>query len=141
MQAHLDIQSLESVKRWLAGWMEAELGLDHREIDPAQAFLSYGMDSMHAMMLVGDLEGGIGMRLPPTLVWDYPTIQDLAGHVVGLAAAPRSPGGPADTRSGQAIPNSQPDAKTILAQLDGMSEEDIDLLLNQYTSDNAEIRG
>src|SRR5436309_3250357 len=132
MQAHLDVQSVESVEQWLAGWTEGELGLDRREIDPTRAFLSYGIDSMHAMMLVGDLEGGIGMRLPPTLVWDYPTIQDLAGHVAALAAATKAPGSPAEPRPEPAIPRSQPDARAILAQLDGMSEEDIDLLLNQY---------
>src|SRR4051812_42583460 len=98
MQAHLDVQSVESVKQWLAGWMEDELGLDRTGIDPTQAFLSYGIDSMHAMMLVGDLEGGIGMRLPPTLVWDYPTIQDLAGHVAALAAAAKARGVPAEPR-------------------------------------------
>jgi acyl carrier protein len=134
MQAHLDVQSAESVQGWLARWLESELGVDPKEIDPHQAFLSYGMDSMHAMMLVGDLEGCLGLRLPPTLAWDYPTMRALAVHVVEQAAGKTAPGGTSPTaRSSTPAPASQLDARTLLSQLDGMSEEDMDALLQHYS--------
>ena len=131
----IDGRSADAVKTWLAHWMASELNLDAAEIDSDRAFLSYGMDSMHAMMLVGDLEGSIGTRLSPTLAWDYPNVTALAGHIVEKAGVLVSPGKPGSrVPLDQASPAKDPDARAILAQLDGMSEEELDSLLLQYTN-------
>jgi acyl carrier protein len=133
MKAHDDLHTLEAIQGWLVDWAAAELDLDPMEIDPHQAFLSYGMDSMHAMMLVGDLEGKLGTRLSPTLAWDYPTINDLARHVVEEVASLRTAESVSPAvQPGRVIPSHEPDAAAILSQLDGMSEEDMDSLLEQY---------
>ena len=71
----LDANSVDSFKSWLIDWMVRELGIDRSNIDPSQAFLSYGMDSVQAMTMVGDIEAKLGLRLPPTLAWDYPDIE------------------------------------------------------------------
>ena len=60
MQGQLDPRSFVSTQRWLISWLAAELDLDADGIDAHQTFLSYGMDSMHAMMLAGDLEAALG---------------------------------------------------------------------------------
>ena len=69
------------MESWLIGWMVKELKLDPRSVESNQAFLSYGMDSVQAMTMVGDLEVHLKRRLPPTLVWDYPTIDALVKHM------------------------------------------------------------
>lgn len=73
--------SVESLRSWLIAWLAGEQGVEHAAIDPSQSFLSYGLDSVQAMSLVGDLEAKLGRRLPPTLAWDYPTIDALAEHL------------------------------------------------------------
>ena len=45
-----------------------------------------------AMMLVGDLEDSLGLRLSPTLVWDYPTMEKLAQYVVEKDVVPQATG-------------------------------------------------
>ena len=77
----LQAPSLESLTSWLAGWMVKEFKVDRESIEPGQAFLSFGMDSVQAMTMVGDLESDLNLRLSPTLVWDYPTIGELADHL------------------------------------------------------------
>jgi acyl carrier protein len=133
MTCEINLQSIDSIRGWLIGWMANELNLEAREIEPDGAFLSYGMDSMSAMMLVGDLEGLIGKRLPPTLAWDYPTVNALAQHVVGevateLQATPRERRSPAS----QSAAGNEADPRAVLTKLDGMSEADMDALLQQY---------
>ena len=68
-------------KAWLIDWLAQELGIDREKIDPRQSFLSYGMDSVQAMTMVGDLEAKLEVRLPPTLAWDYPDIDALSAHL------------------------------------------------------------
>ena len=54
--------SVESLKSWLIGWLAEELAMEHRAVDPGQTFLSYGVDSVQAMSMVGDLEVRFGRR-------------------------------------------------------------------------------
>jgi acyl carrier protein len=81
--------SIASLTSWLIDWLARELRIDRSSIDPGQSFLSYGMDSVQAMTMVGDLESMLMLRLPPTLIWDYPDIGALAAHLAdSLAARP-----------------------------------------------------
>ncbi len=133
MQGQLDPRSFVSTQRWLISWLAAELDLDADGIDAHQTFLSYGMDSMHAMMLAGDLEAALGTRLSPTLAWDYPTINALGEFVVTQASRESQSDDSrlSDVSSGR-MPIDAADPKALLSRLDGMSEEDMDTLLNQY---------
>lgn len=96
--------------------MHRELKLSAASVDVQKPFVSFGMDSVHAMMLVGDLEDHLGRRLPPTLAWDYPTVEKLAVHLAQDSAAASAP---------------VSDDSEILKRLDSLSEEEIDRLLRE----------
>ncbi len=76
---------------WMGEWMERELGVAREQVDATRPFVGYGMDSIHATMLVGDLEELLGRRLPPTLTWDHPTVDALAVHLAPEAAPTAAP--------------------------------------------------
>lgn len=73
--------SVASLASWLVDWLARELRIDRAAVDPGQSFLSYGMDSVQSMSMVGDLEALLHLRLSPTLAWDYPDINALAAHL------------------------------------------------------------
>ena len=55
-----------------------ELRVDPRSIDVNRPFTQYGLDSIAAVTLVGDLEDALSIELSSTLLWDYPTVNAMA---------------------------------------------------------------
>ncbi|GAA2629009.1 beta-ketoacyl synthase N-terminal-like domain-containing protein [Actinomadura fulvescens] len=48
---------------------------DSAEVDLDRPFTDYGLDSVHASSLAHRLSEWLGVEVPPTFVWDYPTIE------------------------------------------------------------------
>ena len=57
---------------------------------PGRNFKNAGFDSLLAVELRNRLSHLIGLRLPPTLVFDYPNPQALAGFLLSQAEAPEA---------------------------------------------------
>jgi amino acid adenylation domain-containing protein/thioester reductase-like protein len=77
--------SAQTIQSWLVTRIAAMLELDASSIDPRQPFTYYGLGSIQAVSLTGDLEVFLHRKLSPTLAWDYPTIESLAAHLANDA--------------------------------------------------------
>jgi acyl-CoA synthetase (AMP-forming)/AMP-acid ligase II/acyl carrier protein len=69
------------IAAWLVARLARESGLEAAEVDLGQPFASFGLDSARSLLLVGDLEGWLGRRLNPVVLWNYPTVEALARHL------------------------------------------------------------
>ena len=117
-------------QRWLIDWVANELKLARDEIRSDENLLNYGMDSVNAIMLVGDLEDRLGAKLPPTLVWDFPTIDGLVGKlIVEASAAASAPRAPETGRLQEKIDPAK--AQELLDRLDQLSDQEVEDLLEQ----------
>jgi acyl carrier protein len=84
-------QRAAEIQAWLVIELARLVKCKPAEIDPRQPFVRYGLGSAQGLELAAKLEDWVGFRLPPTLVWDYPTIEavsrQLAEDPEGVAAA------------------------------------------------------
>ena len=70
--------SVEEIQNWLLTQISARLDLDVEEIDIDESFDSYALDSAQTMGLLNKLEIWLGRELNPVLIFNYPTVAELA---------------------------------------------------------------
>lgn len=84
--------TVESLSSWLADRIALYLQRSPAEIMHAVPLAEYGLDSVAALSLCGDIEEDFDVVLEPTVAWDYPTIEAMAGHLVEELRAMESEG-------------------------------------------------
>ena len=75
------VSAEETIQDWIIVRLAQAIGVEPHQIDPRLPFTSFGLDSLTAFNLTGDLADWLGRDLPATLLWDYPTIVSLAQHL------------------------------------------------------------
>jgi acyl carrier protein len=75
---------------WLTDRLAVYLDRLPDTIDPTVPLAEYGMDSVGALSLCGDIEDAFGIAVDPSLAWDHPTVVALVAHLSsrGVALAP-----------------------------------------------------
>ena len=104
------------------------LGLDStRALDPRAPLGELGLDSLLAVELRNSIGGAIGVNLPATLLFDYPTVETLTSYLCDEVleranAGEEDPGAKAlvDARTGSAV----------LAGITELSDEEVERLLD-----------
>ena len=66
------------IQSWLIARIAERLGVLAHTIDIHQPLAAYGLGSLAAVSLAGELEDWLECRLSPTVVYDYPTIAALS---------------------------------------------------------------
>ncbi len=69
------------IQDWLVSYLADLLEVEPEEVDINTTFARYGLDSSAAVVIAGDLEDFLGIELEPTLLYDYPTITELAKNL------------------------------------------------------------
>ncbi|HUN44153.1 MAG TPA: SDR family NAD(P)-dependent oxidoreductase [Acetobacteraceae bacterium] len=71
------------IERWLRHLLGQRLEIAPASIDAEAPLAQYGMDSVAAVEMAAALQSRLGARFPPTVFYDYPTIEALAAFLAG----------------------------------------------------------
>lgn len=69
------------IAAWLANRLGEIMGFDPQSIDLQEPMASFGLDSLRVVRLSAELEDWLGLKLSPTLAYDYPTIASLSAYL------------------------------------------------------------
>lgn len=72
----------EILQNWIAEKLAEQLSIEKSTIEYTAPLTRYGLDSIDAVTLVGELEDELELEFPSTLFWDYPTIEKSAQYLV-----------------------------------------------------------
>ena len=80
------IHSASEISDWIVARVATELKIAPGEIDLNQDLTTFGLDSIAAFTLTGDLAEWLDRDLRATLMWEFPSIQALAEYLSQGAA-------------------------------------------------------
>jgi acyl carrier protein len=124
------------LRDWILDWLAKELKIARTEINPQENLLKYGIDSVIAIMFVGDLEDQLGLRLSPTLVWDFPTVDKIVDELLIESGAEPSKELKSATTSNDVARFDELDtqqAQELLDKLDQLTDAEVEALLNRLS--------
>jgi acyl carrier protein len=74
------------ILRWLTTRVASYLEVPATAVNPMVPLAEMGVDSVHAISLVGDVELEFDIDVDPTMIFDYPTLSRIA-EFIGTAVA------------------------------------------------------
>ncbi|TMD65500.1 MAG: beta-ketoacyl synthase, partial [Chloroflexi bacterium] len=83
-------QTEDAIQSWLVAKLAEYLEIKASDIDIHEPFANYGLESMGAVGISGDLEMWLEREFPPTLLYDYPSIERLTKYLVVSQHASRA---------------------------------------------------
>ncbi|MCO5994848.1 acyl carrier protein [Actinoallomurus rhizosphaericola] len=99
------------IRDWLIERVAEYLERSPADIDPSAMLAEYGMDSVYAISLCGDIEAEYDLDVEPTLAWTHPTIHAIAAHL--------------GERVGDRVPPDQPTPTDLLRSPDQPTPTDL----------------
>jgi acyl carrier protein len=73
--------SVADIRRWLSAKVAELLSVEPAKLDTAESFTNYGLSSISGVMLSGDIEHWLALKLSPTLAWEYPSVELLTCYL------------------------------------------------------------
>jgi acyl carrier protein len=123
----------DQIETCLLDWLVERAGLRPGDFDRDKPFAEYGLDSLTAVELSGELEQWLGVEITPVVAWNYPTAAAMAGHLAREVGNKVS--GTPDAESGSESETERPAAETefekLLAEIENLSEDDVEAALDR----------
>jgi acyl carrier protein len=74
----------EQIEEWLVSYIADLRGMKKEKISRTTILTKYGLDSASAVTLSGDLMDWLKCDIDPTLLYEHPTIEKAAAHIVAM---------------------------------------------------------
>ncbi|MGR8006923.1 acyl carrier protein [Streptomyces hypolithicus] len=75
------VMSEGEILGWLTERLGAHVSLPVAEINPVVPYAEYGLDSVAALALFGDVEEKFNLALDPAVAWEYPTLAQMTAYL------------------------------------------------------------
>jgi len=85
------LENISEIQERIIDRLSVALKVSKSDLDLDAPFSKYALDSLDAVTLVMDLEDQLGAELPPTLLWDYPTVNKCTSYLVAMCQGSASP--------------------------------------------------
>lgn len=82
------------IRDWCIAYLTKTMDNPAIAIGPEARFTELGLDSATSAYFIVELEEWLGTELAPELVFEYPTIAELAHHIAAGAGGAANAGGP-----------------------------------------------
>ncbi|MBI4852599.1 MAG: AMP-binding protein [Acidobacteria bacterium] len=89
-----NIVSKDFIKQWIKEWTSKKTGIEIKDIQMDKEFTHYGFDSLAGVTMAQDLEDVLGFPIPPTITWDYPTLNKATDYIyenISLSTITKTP--------------------------------------------------
>jgi len=80
-EAAKETPSVSAIQEWLISEIGQLLSIDAGDLSVAEPFADYGLSSMTGVVLSGNIEEWLDIKLDPGVAWDYPTIESLGAYL------------------------------------------------------------
>ena len=135
------LELLDTMRETIEGWIVERLaecaGIDPQDVDLALPCAAYGLDSLSGVAIAGDLELWLQLHLSPALLWEMPSVEQLAQHLAEeWFAAPESDATVAEPDQAWIAERSLDPAiaSQLLANLDQLSDQEVETMLQQLAA-------
>ncbi|MDO8279883.1 MAG: acyl carrier protein [Burkholderiaceae bacterium] len=86
--AHAGLHATQAqIEAWLVSYIAELRGIKKEKISRTTVLSKYGLDSASAVTLSGDLMDWLKCDIDPTLLYEHPTIEQAAAHIVAMGRA------------------------------------------------------
>lgn len=75
------LRSPDELTRWLVSRVAFYVQRPEADIDADTPLADYGLDSLYAFSLWGEIEDTLAIEIDPVLLWEVPTASALAQHL------------------------------------------------------------
>ncbi|NWA29720.1 acyl carrier protein [Pseudomonas gingeri] len=79
--------SASELSHWLATRIAQYVNLPLDAIEPDEPLSEYGLDSVYALTLIGEVGAHLGVDVDPTVIWDFPTLRTLSQALASNAGS------------------------------------------------------
>lgn len=72
----------QSISQWLGTRLAEMVNISIEQVDTQLQFDRYGLDSLNAVTLIGELSDWLEIELDPSIIYDHPNIDELSNYIL-----------------------------------------------------------
>jgi len=113
----------EEVQEWIVQWLVDVAAVSRESVELDKPFNDYHLDSLTAAEFSDDIHDWMGIEVPITILWNYPTLADMTRYL-----SERSQGKTSAENAGKPTLEA---VQAILNDVESLSDDEANKLLEE----------